>query len=40
MIAAVDSRVETDASFAARVDDATLRVLEAKQAAGLLPCPG
>jgi hypothetical protein len=31
--------VETDSNFATRVDDAVLRVLEAKQSADLLPCP-
>jgi beta-N-acetylhexosaminidase len=39
MVAAVSARVETDSSFATRVDDAVLRVLEAKQSADLLPCP-
>ncbi|MGZ6312066.1 MAG: glycoside hydrolase family 3 N-terminal domain-containing protein, partial [Candidatus Limnocylindrales bacterium] len=38
MVAAVEARAATDPSFAARVDDAVLQVLEAKQAAGLLPC--
>ena len=40
MVAAVEARAATDPSFAARVDDAVLRVLEVKQSAGLLPCPG
>lgn len=40
MVAAVKSRAEANASFAARVDDATLRILGAKHSAGLLPCPG
>lgn len=38
MAAAVMSRAASDAPFRARVDDAALRVLRAKQAAGLLPC--
>jgi beta-N-acetylhexosaminidase len=38
MVAAVVARAATDPSFAGRVDDAVLHVLEAKQAAGLLPC--
>jgi beta-N-acetylhexosaminidase len=40
MVAAVRARAATDRSFAGRVDDAALRILEAKQAAGLLPCSG
>jgi len=40
MVAAVQARVGTDPQVAARVDDAVRRVLAAKQAAGLLPCPG
>jgi beta-N-acetylhexosaminidase len=40
MVAAVRARVATDPGFARRVDDAALRVLEAKQAAGLLTCSG
>ncbi len=38
MVAAIKARVETDPAVAARVDDAALRVLAAKGAAGLLPC--
>jgi beta-N-acetylhexosaminidase len=38
MVAAVQARAETDSSFAGRVDEAALLVLEAKQSAGLLPC--
>ncbi len=38
MVAAVQAQAGTDPSFAARVDDAALRILEAKQSAGLLPC--
>lgn len=38
MVASVLARAESDASFAARVDEAALRVLLAKRAAGLLPC--
>lgn len=40
MVAAVQARAATDSSFASRVDDAALLVLDAKQAAGLLPCSG
>jgi beta-N-acetylhexosaminidase len=40
MVAAVRARAATDRSFAGRVDDAALRILEAKQAADLLPCSG
>lgn len=40
MIAAAMARTTADPVFASRVDDAALRVLEAKQAAGLLPCSG
>ncbi len=40
MVAALLARTATDPSFAARVDDAVLYVLEAKQSAGLLPCVG
>ena len=39
MVAAMQARAASDTSFAARVDDAALRILTAKQAAGLLPCP-
>ena len=38
MAAAVRARSTRDAAFRARVDDAAMRVLGAKQAAGLLPC--
>jgi beta-N-acetylhexosaminidase len=38
MAKAILSRAATDPSFASRVDDAAVRVLEAKGAAGLLPC--
>jgi beta-N-acetylhexosaminidase len=38
MVAAVQARAATDAVFAARVGDAAFRVLEAKEAAGLLDC--
>jgi hypothetical protein len=38
MSKAIRARVATDDVFAARVDDAVLRVLMSKQAAGLLPC--
>jgi beta-N-acetylhexosaminidase len=40
MATAVADRVDSDPAFRARVDDAALRILEAKQAAGLLPCGG
>ena len=40
MVAAVKARVAADPAFAQRVDEAALRVLAAKQAAGLLECPG
>jgi beta-N-acetylhexosaminidase len=38
MALALTARVTADASFRARVDDAALRVLRAKDATGLLPC--
>ncbi len=38
MAAAVLSRVETDPAFRAHVDEAVMRILEAKDASGLLPC--
>ncbi len=38
MIAALQARAAADRTFAARVDGAALRILEAKDAAGLLPC--
>ena len=40
MVAAVQARAASDPALAARVDDAALRILEAKQSAGLLPCTG
>jgi beta-N-acetylhexosaminidase len=40
MTRAVAARAATDSGFASRVDEAALRVLEAKQAVGLLPCAG
>jgi beta-N-acetylhexosaminidase len=40
MTAAVTSLAATDSNFATRVDDAALRILEAKEASGLLPCSG
>ena len=40
MVAAVTARVVADPEFAARVDDAALHILEAKESAGLLPCAG
>ncbi|HET8786095.1 MAG TPA: hypothetical protein VFM38_10695, partial [Candidatus Limnocylindrales bacterium] len=38
MARAVAARAAANPTFAARVDDAVLHVLEAKGAAGLLPC--
>jgi len=38
MVRAVRSLAGSDKQFEARVDEAVLRVLEAKEAAGLLPC--
>jgi hypothetical protein len=40
MTAAVASLAAADPNFATRVDDAALRILDAKEAAGLLPCSG
>jgi beta-N-acetylhexosaminidase len=40
MVAALQARAAADASFAARLDDAALHVLMAKQSAGLLACSG
>jgi beta-N-acetylhexosaminidase len=40
MVAAVEARASSDVSFATRLNDAALRVLEAKDSAGLLPCSG
>ncbi len=40
MARAVADRVRTEPSFRDRVDEAALHVLEAKEAAGLLPCDG
>jgi beta-N-acetylhexosaminidase len=40
MAAAVASLAAADPNFATRVDDAALRILLAKEAAGLLPCSG
>jgi beta-N-acetylhexosaminidase len=39
MVEAVTARAEVDPTFASRVDEAALRILEAKAVAGLLPCP-
>jgi beta-N-acetylhexosaminidase len=38
MTAAVSARADADAAFRSRVDDAALRILQAKQEYGLLPC--
>jgi beta-N-acetylhexosaminidase len=40
MAHAVATRAGTDAAFRARVDQSALRILEAKDEAGLLPCSG
>ncbi len=40
MVTAVKGRAAIEPGFLARVNDAALRVLQAKQAAGLLPCSG
>ena len=40
MVAELQARAAADPDVAARVDDAALRVLAAKEAAGLLPCRG
>ncbi len=40
MVAAVQARAAADPRVSARVDDAALRVLDAKEASGLLPCSG
>lgn len=40
MAAAVQARAAADPAFASRVDDAVLRVLQAKERAGLLSCGG
>lgn len=38
MAGAVRAKEADDADFGSRIDEAALRVLEAKGAAGLLPC--
>ena len=40
MAHAVATRAGTDAAFRARVDQSALRILDAKDEAGLLPCSG
>lgn len=40
MAVALQARAAADPKVATRVDDAALRILEAKEAAGLLSCPG
>jgi beta-N-acetylhexosaminidase len=40
MTVATTARIVADPAFKSRVDDAALRILEAKEAAGLLPCSG
>jgi beta-N-acetylhexosaminidase len=40
MTAAILAKASSDPSFRSRVDDAVLRVLRLKEAAGLLPCSG
>ena len=39
MVAALQARAAADPKVAARVDESALRILEAKEAAGLLACP-
>ena len=38
MVAALEAQASNDPAFASRLDDAALRVLEAKDEAGLMPC--
>jgi beta-N-acetylhexosaminidase len=38
MVLAVRAQAANDPSFRARVDDAARRILQVKQASGLLPC--
>jgi beta-N-acetylhexosaminidase len=38
MVQAIRERVVADSTFRQRVDSASLRILQAKQAWGLLPC--
>jgi beta-N-acetylhexosaminidase len=40
MVEAVAERARADAAFRSRIDESALRILEAKDAAGLLPCSG
>ncbi|MFI5042460.1 MAG: glycoside hydrolase family 3 N-terminal domain-containing protein, partial [Acidimicrobiales bacterium] len=40
MVGAIRARVATDPAFGTLVEEAALRVLQAKETAGLLPCPG
>jgi hypothetical protein len=39
MAAAISERANGDAEFRSRVDDAAVRVVRAKAARGLVPCP-
>jgi hypothetical protein len=38
MVAALEAQASKDATFVSRLNEAALRVLQAKEAAGLLPC--
>jgi hypothetical protein len=38
MVAAIQAHAANDPTFVARLDEAALRVLQAKDAFGLLPC--
>jgi beta-N-acetylhexosaminidase len=40
MARALAERAQRDPAFRARIDQSTLRILEAKDSAGLLPCSG
>jgi beta-N-acetylhexosaminidase len=40
MAEALAQRAKSDAAFRARIDQSALRILEAKGAAGLVPCSG
>jgi hypothetical protein len=40
MVDALAVRTASNAAFRARIDESALRILEAKDAAGLLPCSG
>jgi beta-N-acetylhexosaminidase len=40
MAQAVRAKAASDAAFRARIDQSVLRILQAKETAGLLPCTG